>query len=192
MSGACRSPSKLPVLIGDLTPSNTWFLGSTRLSIPNGISISSAVFAQFTAECLYTLQWAAPFPQNCPFPWGGSGPHLIYGSWGPLESSTQTASGLTTVTDRPTDHATRSVTINRIYVRSTAMRPNNRVIVSWSIFVFSTAFWSRLHSVNLDTLQLYLVLHLSTIWDADNTVAMICIFYCDVSGLCALLLLLSK
>ena len=29
-------------------------------------------------------------------------------------------------TDRWTDHATRSVTVGRIYVRSTAMRPNNR------------------------------------------------------------------
>ena len=29
------------------------------------------------------------------------------------------------LTDRPTDHATRSVTIGHIYVRSTAMRPNN-------------------------------------------------------------------
>jgi len=29
------------------------------------------------------------------------------------------------VTDRPTDHATRSVTIGRIYVCSTAMQPNN-------------------------------------------------------------------
>jgi len=28
-------------------------------------------------------------------------------------------------TDRQTDHATRSVTIGRIYVRSTAMQPNN-------------------------------------------------------------------
>jgi len=28
------------------------------------------------------------------------------------------------VIDRPTDHATRSVRIGRIYVRSTAMRPN--------------------------------------------------------------------
>ena len=37
--------------------------------------------------------------------------------------------GLTSVTDRPTDrqtdHATRSLTIDRIYVRSTAMRSNN-------------------------------------------------------------------
>ena len=31
--------------------------------------------------------------------------------------------GLTSVTDRPTDHATRWVRIGRIYVRSTAMRP---------------------------------------------------------------------
>jgi len=30
---------------------------------------------------------------------------------------------LTTVTDRPTDHATRSVTIGGIYVRSTGMQP---------------------------------------------------------------------
>jgi len=33
--------------------------------------------------------------------------------------------GLTNVTDRPTDHATRSVTIGCIYVRTTAMWPNN-------------------------------------------------------------------
>ena len=29
------------------------------------------------------------------------------------------------MTDRPTDHATQSVRIGRIYVCSTAMRPNN-------------------------------------------------------------------
>jgi len=55
-------------------------------------SIGSAVFAQFTAEYPYTLQQAAPFPQKLPFPWEGSGPHLIHGSLGPPESSTQTAS----------------------------------------------------------------------------------------------------
>jgi len=32
--------------------------GSTRLSIPNCISISSAVFAQLTADCPFTLQCA--------------------------------------------------------------------------------------------------------------------------------------
>jgi len=33
--------------------------------------------------------------------------------------------GLTSVTDRQTDHATRSVTIGRVYVCSTAMQPKN-------------------------------------------------------------------
>ena len=33
--------------------------------------------------------------------------------------------GLTIATDRETDHATPSVTIGRIYISSTAMRPNN-------------------------------------------------------------------
>jgi len=36
-------------------PSNTWFLGSTGLSVQNGISIGSAVYAQFTADSPYTL-----------------------------------------------------------------------------------------------------------------------------------------
>jgi len=33
--------------------------------------------------------------------------------------------GLTSVTDKQTDHATQSVTIGCIYIRSTAMQPNN-------------------------------------------------------------------
>jgi len=55
------------------TPSNTWFLGPTRVLNAIGISIGAAVFA-----------------------------------------------GLTSVTDRPTDQATRSVTIGHIYIRSTS------------------------------------------------------------------------
>jgi len=47
---------------GSGPPSNTWFLGTIRAHKPNGISIGSAVFAQMTAECPYTLQWDAPFP----------------------------------------------------------------------------------------------------------------------------------
>jgi len=35
--------------------------------------------------------------------------------------------GLTSVTDKQTDHPTWSVRIGRIYVRSTAMRPNNTI-----------------------------------------------------------------
>ena len=38
------------------------FNGDLRVHNPNGTSISSAVFAQMTAECPYTLQWFACFP----------------------------------------------------------------------------------------------------------------------------------
>jgi len=52
-----------PCAYGIYTPSNTRFLGLTPFSIPNGMSIGSAVFAQLTAESPYTkLQWIAPFP----------------------------------------------------------------------------------------------------------------------------------
>jgi len=56
--------------VGIWTPSNTWFLGPTRVHIPNAILIGSAVFAQLTAQSPYILQWAAIVPpQNCPFTW---------------------------------------------------------------------------------------------------------------------------
>ena len=32
-------------------------------------------------------------------------------------------------TDKPTDHATRSATISYIYVRNTATRPNNNIVM---------------------------------------------------------------
>jgi len=98
---------------GIWTPSNTWFLRSTRVSIPNGITIGSAVFAQLAAECPYILQRTAPSPQNCRFPRGIMTP---YNTWflEPTQSSAQTASrsvepffaGLTAVTDRQTDRKT--------------------------------------------------------------------------------------
>jgi len=66
------------------------------------------------------------FPQKLPLSMGDLESHLIHDSLGPSEPTTQTASigsavfaGLTSVTDRPTDHATRSLTIDdRIYVYS--------------------------------------------------------------------------
>jgi len=76
-------------------------------------------------------------PKNLPLPMGRSGPPSNTWFPGPTQvlnpngSSIGTAvfAGLTSVTDRqtdrPTDHATRSVRIGRIYVRNTAMRPNN-------------------------------------------------------------------
>jgi len=76
-----------------------------------------------------------PFsPKKLPLPMGGSG--LPSNTWfpGPTQVLNPNGSsigaavfaGITSVTDRPTDHATRSVRIGRIYVRSTAMRPNNK------------------------------------------------------------------
>jgi len=67
-------------------PSNTWFLGSTRVQIPNSITISSAVFLQSSRQTV-----THPSLKNCPFP-GGPGPPLIHGSLGPLKSSTQKSS----------------------------------------------------------------------------------------------------
>jgi len=49
--------------------SNKWYLAPTRTHKANGSSIASAIFAQLTAEFLYTSQRAAPFPlKKCPFP----------------------------------------------------------------------------------------------------------------------------
>ena len=126
------------------TPPNTCFLGPTRILNPNGISISSAIFAQFTAECSHTIQWAAPPPpQNCPLPWGiwtirymvplatrVLNPNGVKDS-GCISIGCAVFAGLTTVTDRWTDRQTillswKTIGRNcRIYVRSTAMRPNN-------------------------------------------------------------------
>jgi len=74
-------------------------------------------------------------PQNCPFPWRNY-PHLIRASLGSTRLTIPTGisigsavfAALTMVTDRPSDRQTtftRFVTIGRIYVRSTAMRPNS-------------------------------------------------------------------
>jgi len=97
-------------------PSNAWFPGSRRLNIPNGILTSSTVYAQVKPEgSLYTLQWAAFFPLKIA-PSHGSymDPHLIHGSLGPPEPTTQTVSRSVqafcrvhyTVTDRQIDQQT--------------------------------------------------------------------------------------
>jgi len=78
---------------------------------PNGISISSAVFAQMTAECLYTLHWDAPSPPlKIAPPNGGSG--LPSNTWflGPtrvlnlngISIGAAVFTGLTSVADRQT------------------------------------------------------------------------------------------
>jgi len=69
--------------------SNILFLGSTRRSIPNGIWIGSAGFAQLTAERRYTLQWANPSPSKLLFRMGNLEPHPIHDYLGPPSFSTQ-------------------------------------------------------------------------------------------------------
>jgi len=121
-------------------PSNTWFLQPIQAHNPNGIAIGLAISAQMTAESPYTLQWDAPLPpQNCPFPWGIWTPSTWFSGLTRVLDPNVISIGaavfarLTSVTDRqterPTDHATRSVTIGCIYVRSTAMQPKN--VSSW-------------------------------------------------------------
>jgi len=53
------------------------YLDPPWANIPNSISISSAVFAQLTAEVLYTLQWAAHSPLKIAILHGGSDSSLI-------------------------------------------------------------------------------------------------------------------
>jgi len=89
-----------------VTP-NTCFLVPTRVQIPNGISIGSAVFAQLTAE-RHCFTMGHPSLSKLPVPMG-IWTHLIHGSLGPPKSSIQTDSrfsigsavftGITTVTD---------------------------------------------------------------------------------------------
>jgi len=95
--------------------------------------LAISAFYRLTTQTPLHNQLPLSTPQNCAFPWGDLDSHLIHGSLGSPESSTKNGisigadvfAGLTSVTDRPTDHATRSVTIGRMYVCSTAMRPKN-------------------------------------------------------------------
>jgi len=94
------------------------------VQIPNDISIGSAVFAQLTLNVrilyngpLFSSKWPIPVgdldPIKYMIPWAHPSPkpkrHLDWFC---------RFAGLTTVTqrqtDRPTDHATRSVTVGRI------------------------------------------------------------------------------
>ena len=78
-------------------------------------------------DCLpYTLQWDVPFPLKIVPSYGGSGPPSNAWFSGPtrvlnpigISIGSAVFAGLTSVTDRPTDHATRSVTIDRVYCTS--------------------------------------------------------------------------
>jgi len=104
------------------------FLVPTQVDNPNGKSIGAAVFALLMAESPYTLQWALLSPKIAPTH-GGSGPPSNTWFPGPtwvlspngISISSAVFARLTSELDRPTDHATRSVTIGRIYLHSTVM-----------------------------------------------------------------------
>jgi len=114
-----------PFAWGILSPSNTCFIGPTRVHNPNGILISSAVFAQLTVECPYTLQWAVPSPSKLPLCMVGSGPS--YNTWflgttrvlnpNGISISSAVFAGLTTVSDQLTDRPCYSVGNNRPHLR---------------------------------------------------------------------------
>jgi len=121
---ASLSPKIAPYHRG-LDPHLTQFLGwPIQAHNPN--------FAEMTTEWPYTLQWDTPLPrQNYPVPWGIWAPHLVHGSLGPPESSTETAyrsvqpflqGSLVWQIDRPRYSVNNSVTVGDVYVRSTAMR----------------------------------------------------------------------
>ena len=59
MSGNMPFPSILPTVRSG-PPSNTWFFGSTRRSIPNNILVQPLLHSSLQTDRPYTLQWALP------------------------------------------------------------------------------------------------------------------------------------
>jgi len=114
---------------GSVPPSNTWFLGSTRL-IPNGVLISSAVLhsSQQKVPILYS-EMPLP-PSKLPLPMGESG--LACNTWFPgptqvlnpngISMGSAVFAGLTTVTNRQTEDRQ---TVGLICIRSTALQQRN-------------------------------------------------------------------
>ena len=125
---ACRGtpfPKNCPFSRGFVSPFNTWFLGSTRLSIPNGISIGyvQSFCTAHGRKYLYFIM-GAPFPKIAPSN-GVSGPHLIHDSLCPSKPTNPNGIsigsavfvGLTSMTDRQTDRSRYSVGNNRPHLR---------------------------------------------------------------------------
>ena len=110
------------------TPYNTdGSLNPPDLSSENG-SRSVQPFLCSSRHRVPILYSGPPFsPENCPFMWGSKPHRSPHPKWHLERFSRFT--GLTIVTDRQTDRQTdddrSSVTIGRIYVRSTAMRRSN-------------------------------------------------------------------
>jgi len=154
------TPQQMPLPFGDLNPHLMHCLLHTRESTTQMASRSLQPFLQGSRQRSppYTLQWAAPFLQNCPFPQGDQGRIWCMVLWTHqssqpkwhLDRFTHFFAGLTSVTDRQTSHGIQFVTIGRIYVRSTAIQPeNHKCEVSaatgrslfWPSFMDYKLFW---------------------------------------------------
>jgi len=109
-----RPSTRIAPSHGDLDlPCNAWCFRPMRVHNPNGTSIGSVVFAQMTAECLYTLQWFACFslkiaPSHVGI-WTSCNTWFIGRTWvrnanGNFVSAV--FAGLTSVTERQTDRQT--------------------------------------------------------------------------------------
>jgi len=121
---------KLPPFMGICTPSNTQFIGFTRVHNPNNNLIGSAVFA-----------------------------------------------GLTIITDRQTDHATPSVTIGHIYIRSTVMQLKNSYNLHFARWHYNLHF-ARWHTQQAQGVQLYIHITHSWQWSSQKTVFIILVSQC--------------
>jgi len=118
-------------------PSNTWFLGPTAHNPVDR-------FSRFCTEVSLYFTVRRPSPSKMPLPMGDLDP-LSKGCLGPLESSAQTAypsvqpflqGSLVWQTDRPR-YSDGNNKPHRMYVHSTAMRPNNDNVV------MTTTMWFK-------------------------------------------------
>jgi len=120
------------------TPSKTRFLGPIREHNLSDISIGSVVLAQMSGECPYTFHWDAT-PLKLTLPMRESGHHLIHGSLGPctrvlkpngISIGSAFFSGLTIVTDRPTDRPRYSVSNNRPHLLRCGLKHTEGYIIT--------------------------------------------------------------
>jgi len=101
--------------MGDMPPSNTCLLALSQVHPKRHLDRFSRFCTAHGRASVPILYSGRPPPQNCSFPWGHVGPHLIHGSLGPPECSTQMASrsvqpflqgSLLLGADRQTDRST--------------------------------------------------------------------------------------
>ena len=115
------------------TSLNKCFLGASE-STPQSAYRSVQPYLRNSRHSVVILYNGPPIPpQNFPFPWGDLNLHLVHAlsahssPWSKgISIGSAVSARLTSVTDGRTDHATRSVTVDRIHVRSIAMRAENQ------------------------------------------------------------------